>query len=261
MNSKERILNILDRKSVDRLPVDIWHTSEVYADLAKHFNVDNEIDLYEKMGVDKWYWIAPAYEGSLAEKIDGADSVTPWGIQMRTVQSGLSLYGERVSSTFESYTLENIDEYPYWPDPDKFNYKIAAATTENVSRKFATLGPWVSFYEIYCGMRGLEKAMMDLALEPDFVNAALDRIEHAQTEMMKKLFDATGDNIDAVFISDDMGSQISLLMSPNMWDEFFKPRMKRWSIIFAGTGRSGILMRWHPIWRMICCTRLRRDSS
>ena len=188
MNSKERILNILDRKPVDRLPVDIWHTSEVYADLAKHFNVDNEIDLYEKMGVDKWYWIAPAYEGSLAEKIDGADSVTPWGIQMRTVQSGLSLYGERVSSTFESYTLENIDEYPYWPDPDKFNYKIAAATTENVSRKFATLGPWVSFYEIYCGMRGLEKAMMDLALEPDFVNAALDRIEHAQTEMMKKLF-------------------------------------------------------------------------
>jgi len=29
MNPRQRILNILDRKPVDRMPVDIWHTPEV----------------------------------------------------------------------------------------------------------------------------------------------------------------------------------------------------------------------------------------
>ncbi len=28
MNPKERVLNILERKPVDRMPVDIWHTPE-----------------------------------------------------------------------------------------------------------------------------------------------------------------------------------------------------------------------------------------
>jgi len=29
MNSRERVVNILQRKAVDRIPVDIWHTPEV----------------------------------------------------------------------------------------------------------------------------------------------------------------------------------------------------------------------------------------
>jgi len=238
MNSKERILNILNRKPVDRLPVDIWHTQEVYQDLAKHFNAESDFDLYKKMGIDKWFWINPVYDGELAPLAENAAMVTQWGIQMRMVKSGLSMYGERLSCSFEDFTLDNIDDYPYWPDPDKFNYSNAAQITEKVTNDFATLGPGISFYEIYCGMRGLEKSMMDLALEPEFVNAALDRIENAQTGMMKKFFAATGDSIDAVFISDDMGSQISLLMSPDMWDEFFKPRMKRWCDFIHSYGKK-----------------------
>ena len=238
MNSKERILNILNRKPVDRIPIDIWHTPEVYNDLAKHFNAKDDFDLYKKMGIDKWFWINAIYEGELAPLAENAAMVTQWGVQMKMVKSGLSMYGERLSCSFEDCTLENIDDYPYWPDPDKFNYSAAAQITEKVTNDFATLGPWVSFYEIYCGMRGLEKSMMDLVLEPEFVNAALDRIENAQTEMMKKLFEATGDSIDAIFISDDMGSQISLLMSPDMWDEFFKPRMKRWCDFIHSYGKK-----------------------
>lgn len=238
MNSKQRILNILNRKPIDRIPVDIWHTPEVYYALAEHFNAESDFDLYKKMEIDKWYWINPVYEGELAPLADGAAMVTQWGVQMKMVKSGLSTYGERLSCDFENYTLENIEEYPWWPDPEKFNYSAAAELTKKVSADFATLGPWVSFYEIFCSMRGLEKAMMDLALNPDFVHAALDKIEYAQTEMMKKLFDATGDAIDAVFISDDMGSQISLLLSPDMWDEFFKARMERWCELIHSYGKK-----------------------
>jgi len=45
---------------------------------------------------------------------------------------------------------------------------------------------------------------------------------------MKRYFDIAGDSIDMVFLSDDMGSQESLLFSTAMWDRFLKDRMKRW---------------------------------
>lgn len=45
---------------------------------------------------------------------------------------------------------------------------------------------------------------------------------------MRRCFAAAGDDIQLAFVSDDMGTQDSLLISPRMWDRFFKDRMKRW---------------------------------
>ena len=70
--------------------------------------------------------------------------------------------------------------------------------------------------------------MIDLITEPEIIDVALDKIEKHQTEMMKRFFDVAGDSIDMVFLSDDMGSQESLLFSTDMWDRFLKDRMKRW---------------------------------
>jgi len=92
---------------------------------------------------------------------------------------------------------------------------------------YATLGPWVSFYEIYCSMRGLEQAMMDLVIAPDYVQKALDKIEMCQTQMLERFLSQAADYVDMVFMSDDMGSQNGLLMSLDMWDTFFKERLKR----------------------------------
>jgi len=55
---------------------------------------------------------------------------------------------------------------------------------------------WVSFYEIYCQMRGMEQAMMDLALEPEYVDAVLNPIQHVCPGMdMAELKKAFGDRV------------------------------------------------------------------
>jgi hypothetical protein len=41
MNSKERALAILDRRPVDRLPMDLWHTPGIAVALRQHFGVEN----------------------------------------------------------------------------------------------------------------------------------------------------------------------------------------------------------------------------
>jgi uroporphyrinogen decarboxylase len=62
-------------------------------------------------------------------------------------------------------------------------------------------------------MRGMENALMDTIAEPDFLNAALDRIDAIQTAMLDRFLRELGGMIDLVFISDDMGTQESQLIS------------------------------------------------
>ena len=43
MNEKERVLAVLERQPVDRLPVDLWHTPEIAAELRDKI-IEIEID-------------------------------------------------------------------------------------------------------------------------------------------------------------------------------------------------------------------------
>ncbi len=113
-----------------------------------------------------------------------------------------------------------------------------AAQTKQLAQEFATLGPWVSLFEIYCGLRGLEQAMMDIALEPEFVSAVLDKIEAIQTAVMENVFAHTQGALDAVFVSDDMGSQQGLLIAPAMWEEHIRPRFQRWCDLIHAHGAT-----------------------
>ena len=230
MNSRERILAVLSRESVDRLPVDIWCTDDVFDDLANHFQEEESLALFKKACIDKLVWVNPKYSQEKNEDSGKHENVvTTWGVHLKPVDAGKEVYLERDYSPFSSLdTLGQIEEYAGWPDPALFDYDGAAALAKEASESFITLGPWVSFFEVYCGMRGLEQAMLDTVTQPDFVQAALDKIERLQTAMMTRFFDVAGTWIDCVFISDDMGGQQNLLLSLDAWDFFFKARLERW---------------------------------
>ncbi|MFO1530207.1 MAG: uroporphyrinogen decarboxylase family protein [Kiritimatiellia bacterium] len=103
---------------------------------------------------------------------------------------------------------------------------------------FATIGPWVSHFEIYCQMRGLENAMMDVAANPELLDATLDRIDAVQTTLLENFLSSSGDLLDIVFISDDMGTQESLLLSPAAWERHFRDRLKSWCDLVHRHGKK-----------------------
>jgi uroporphyrinogen decarboxylase len=239
MKPHERILATLERKPVDRVPVDVWLTPEVLASLRQHTGEQDELALYGKLGVDKIVWIFPGYR---AEKFDPNESEgrDPWGVPTRRVQSGLATYQEYGEGPLAAYDdPAQLDGYEFWPDPDGFNYAAAKALAQRArAHGFATIGPWISHFEIYCHMRGMENALMDVVAEPEFLNAALDRIDAIQTAMLERLLGELGDLIDIVFISDDMGTQESQLISTPAYVEHFKPRLKRWCDLIHARGKK-----------------------
>lgn len=228
----------IGRRSADRTPVDIWLTPESLRDLSAHVSATDEYDLYQKLGIDKIAMIFPGYG---TERFDPNDSEgsDPWGVPTVRVESGLATYQEYGSGPLaEMEEPEALDDYLLWPEPEKFNFASAKALAERArSFDFATIGPWISLFEIYCHMRGMENALMDVVAEPDFLSAALDRIEQIQTVMLERFLQELGDLIDVVFISDDMGTQESQLISLGAWSEHFKPRLKRWCDLIHRHGK------------------------
>jgi len=243
MNSRQRVLAVLDRRPVDRLPVDIWHTDEVLAMLLTHYRATDDLDLYRKMGIDKIVWVFPIYnppgqEASTGSLHFGDAERSMWGTPLRPMQAGQALYHEFAGAPLADFgTPESLDQYPFWPDPVRFDYDRMTALARRAAKDFAVVGPWVSFFEVYCQMRGLETALIDVLAAPDLVEAALDRIEACQTAMMTRFLNEAAEWVDMVFISDDMGCQNGLLMSLEAWDHFFRERLRRWCDLVHGYGR------------------------
>jgi len=229
MTPRERVLATIERRPVDRVPVDLWLTPEVLAALCRQAGETDEYELYRTLGVDKIAWIFPGYGTEHFDPND-SDGTDPWGVPTIKVQSGPATYQEYGEGPLANMDdPAELDDHPLWPDPDQFNYDASRRQAERArSFGFATIGPWISHFEIYCHMRGMENALVDVIAEPEFLEATLDRIDEIQTTMLDRFLTGLGDLIDIVFISDDMGTQDSQLISLEAWQVHFQTRLARW---------------------------------
>lgn len=239
MTPKERIWATINRQPVDRLPVDLWCTPEVLDSFRKYTSLQDELAVYNKLGIDKIVWIFPGYGGRFFDPNDSGE-ITMWGVPTRMVKAGLATYQEYIDPPIADYQEPlQLSAYPSWPDPDKFDYAGAKALAKEArSWNFATIGPWISHFEIYCQMRGLENALMDTLANPDFLDATVERIDAIQTVMLERMLTELKDELDIVFISDDMGMQDSMLISLDSWETHFKHRLKNWCDLIHSYGKK-----------------------
>lgn len=245
MTPKERILAILRRQPVDRLPVDLWHSPEIAAALRRHFNAMDDFAMWHALGLDKIVWDFMDYRTEAGERAGGQSGAgaeaggtrTLWGVPLKEIQAGEAHYAEFGSAPLAEFnTTTSLDQYPWWPKVERFDYEAAVALAKRASPEYAVIGPWVSLFEIYCQLRGLEQAMMDLIENPGLVEAILDRVEAIQTAMMREFFARAQGHLDLVFISDDIAGQTSLLMSPRLWQAHLQPRLQRWCELIHAHG-------------------------
>ena len=83
---------------------------------------------------------------------------------------------------------------------------------------------WVGdLWERATFMCGMERLLLWVVLEPDFVHGLLDGIADHILRTMEILFDRFA--FDGIALSDDYGTQKSMLISPGAWRRFVKPRL------------------------------------
>ncbi len=160
------------------------------------------------------------------ERPPHSDFVDSWGSGQREVEPDYWYPG--VHPIPDAKTIGDIENYPGWPDmsdPTRVAHVRAQAQQLAEQNEYAILAtPWLLFpFERAHAMQGMDVFLLNMAMDPDFAKALLTKIGKVCKELMGPFLHELGDNVDIIKIGDDLGTQESLLISPQMYRDILKP--------------------------------------
>ncbi len=237
MDARERVALALNHKQPDRVPIDYWATDTVNARLLEHFGLSTQEELLTHLDVDFRYIEGPKYIGPEPEVRQDGCVEDHWGVPRVRVAVGsgtkTSVYREVIDFPLqEAESVDQIRNYPKWPDPDWFDYDCVAGQVAEARRtgkvvvfmgdrmnRCAQLKP--AMY-----VRGVEQILLDLALAPEIAKFIFQQVAEFYLEYARRTLEAADGGIDIFMMGDDFGTQKGLFMSPEMWRQFLRPGFK-----------------------------------
>jgi uroporphyrinogen decarboxylase len=228
MTPRERWRAVLSGSPADRVPCDFWGTGEVVRRLQRELHCRDELALWKRLGVDKCIHLAPRHPTARECGWHIQSFFSLWQVETRMVPQcgGTAEYEEDAAHPLGgATTVAEIERFP-WPDPAAFD---CGAMREACLRyaDYPILGASSEPFYLYCRLRGMERALLDLVELPALAEAMLERIHQFDFELMRRVLEEMGGLIDLVYVAEDLGTQRSLLMSPRLFRRFLKPRMAR----------------------------------
>jgi uroporphyrinogen decarboxylase len=182
--------------------------------------------LLQRFDID-FRWIVPNWV-QVTEREDVDGYIDMWGVPYKATEDRDHCVVD--GAPMREATIETLDDFQ-WPDPsDPEQFK---GLREKARHLYESTDYVIGADAIKAGilmnslqMRGYDKFFMDLAIDVPFAEALMDRILHTLKEMWSRYMDAVGDYVQIAYVTDDLGSQSSLLISPRMFRQLLKPRMK-----------------------------------
>jgi len=221
MNSRERVLTVFEHEQPDRVPCWCGASAEFWEKAKKGLNLDDEglclrfRDDFRRVFAD---YAGPEFPLEHPQ----ATYRTPFGIE----REGYG-YGQPLTHPLAEASVANVENYP-WPDPAWMDVSKIKTRAEAYNGQFAILGgDWSPFWHDAIDLIGMENLYIKMYAEPDVVDAVLKHLVDYYFEVSKRIFDAAADAIDIFFMGNDFGSQTGPLMSPDMFDRFMAPHLKR----------------------------------
>jgi uroporphyrinogen decarboxylase len=224
MTSRERWLALLTGGKPDRIPTDYWATPEVTRRLKSELGCGSDWELFDKLHIDRPYHLSAPPTVTRHPHDPEADV---WGVRFRDVDYGTGSYREAANSPLaDAQSAEDIHNFA-WPNPDDHDYDEAARRAENIPEdRIVFCGEHEPFL-LYCRMRGMEQAFMDLFIAPDVAEAALGHIFDYFYRYNERMFAIGGDRVHVACLAEDLGSQTGLLMGLEQIRRFILPNQKR----------------------------------
>ncbi|MEK7404294.1 MAG: uroporphyrinogen decarboxylase family protein, partial [Acidobacteriota bacterium] len=231
MTHKERLLTAVNHEDPDRVPICAWYTPEAERKMLRHLGVESEAtETYKDAGgplpilMDHDFlisWMGPCTGYYLRPDREYTDE---WGIGWKWFDhpSG-GAFTEMVRHPLAR--IKDPDEFamPDFSRPDR--YDGVRRLIAEYGYEYGIMGGCAcTLFELAWYLRGLEQVLSDLVTNKDFVHAYLDKLL-GWIEAAGREFVSLG--VDIIWIGDDVGMQNRMLVSPEMFREFLKPRYAR----------------------------------
>lgn len=220
MTHRERIMAAIRHQPLDRVPTDYWGVDEITEKLRTHFGAKSNFELYQKMDLDKVMNVFP--------KFLPTDRAGEWNIKSRPITlPGGGLYYEPLGFPIENCeSIAEIEATYTFPSVDMYDYSVIPEQIK-AAKGYAIEGGYISLSYFYSEIRGVEQMLTDLLAEPEIARYIISRLQDFLFEHVKRILEAGDGKIDICQVTDDFGSQGSLLMSPEMIEEFFGEQYRK----------------------------------
>lgn len=223
MTSRERVTAAIEFGGPDRVPFThilfpgaLWNHGQRLIDLMMSYPDD-----FGNHG----FTIPPDPGRRVEEYVD------EWGVTWR--RSRGYTVGEVSRPALEDWSKLGEYRLPEVPRDPPFD-AARLAHLKNPDRDWYALDGWFNLFERLRFIRGAENALCDLAEDRNELHELADRIVGWNLACMELYISA---GVDGVFIGDDWGTQQSMMVSPECWREFFKPRYRRMFELLRDAGK------------------------
>ncbi len=245
MLSRDRVSRALSHNPPDRVPISLGGSAHKLADsrydlLKQHFGIEgaspqrltgaylsySDNRVLDALGTDIRYVHLRPPAGYMKNKLPDGTWVDEWGLTHRVLENG---FYELAGTPLASATVDDLDAYP-WPDPrdparlvglreetlDLFNHTPYA---------LAAYRPTLSgIFELAHSLRGMEKLLMDLALDPAFVDALFTKLALLLGEFYKAYLEVVGPYVQIVEAADDIGTQAGPMFAPRLYRQLLRDK-------------------------------------
>ena len=249
MNSRERVLTTMEHREPDRIPFDLGSTKvtgitrNAYLNLCRHLGEDiGTFDLFDatqqlatmresvlrRLGVDT-RGLMPNVMRKNPDIKDHGDFrffTDEWGVRWEMPRDGL--YFDLVKSPLAgNITEKDIKDFPW---PDATDLSLLSGLREKVQswyqQGYAIIleSLCAGIFEMSCRLRGYEQFYMDLALNPALACKLMDKFVDMKIQFYKVAAKELGGYVQFVREGDDMGGEESLLILPESYRKYIKPR-------------------------------------
>lgn len=265
LNSRERVHRALTHREVDRAPIDLGGTQNstmcagAYKNFASHVGVEVPAPtlslsfetvrlpaaLLALLPVDtRGIFARPPAEGG-GRVLDSHTLVDEWGVTYRRPEGGRQY--DAIAHPLADATVSDLDHYP-WPDSsDSSRYSGLADEALDLrdGTNFAICGSTndtVVFDRCWL-LRGMERFLTDLLLDPEFARALLEKVFEVQRRRQESFLREVGPYLDVIVIADDMGTQRRPLIRPALYRDMVKPFHQRY--VESIRGHTGAKIHMH----------------
>jgi uroporphyrinogen decarboxylase len=245
MNSRERVLKVLDHREADRVPVIMCGNHAgisklAYEKLCRYLGivdpsprlvdrvqqiVEPDEQMLRKLGVDFRFIYSKAPMNWRPVEYSDDSFRDEWGIRSRRPPGGF--WYDMVDHPLQEANIEDLDNYQ-WPDAmDNGRFegleKEAKRLYEETDYALATSLSG-SIYELSWYLRSLPKFTFDLYWNPKFAEKLMDKILDFNLAFFDRLLDSVGRYIQIVFVGDDLAEQRGPAINPEIYRSLIKPR-------------------------------------
>lgn len=212
VNNRERVLKALSHVRPDRAPYDIRFTVPARERMAAYYG---DPDFESKLG-NCFTWLRPHLPDARFVEVAPNIWQDEFGVRWdRHIDKDIGVVCNRL------VTADNVSEVEF-PDPNdarRYARFDEAVRADGETAALVSLG--FSLFERAWTLAGMENVLMAMAVGNRWIDVLLDRILEFNLAVIENACTA---KVDIFRFGDDWGHQRGVLMGPDLWRRYIRPR-------------------------------------